>query len=174
MAAEFGSFAYTAKLRKEVHRNLGAYMTPQAAYLQNLGLETLTIRFERATSSCLQLAKQLQKNSAIVSVNYPGLTSSPYFELSKAQFGDFPGAMFTFNLSSREACFRFLNKLQLIRRATNLFDNKSLAIHPASTIFGTFTAAVRQEMNVSDCTVRISVGLESVNDLMTDILQALN
>lgn len=174
MAKDFGQLAYTAKLRKEIHRNLGAYMTPQAAYMQTLGLETLSIRFERATATCMELAKQLESNAAITRVNYPGLTSSSYYELSKTQFGEFPGAMFTFDLASREAAFSFLNKLQLIRRATNLFDNKSLAIHPASTIFGTFSAEVRQEMNVSDCTIRISVGLESVSDLMTDILQALN
>jgi len=67
-----------------------------------------------------------------------------------------------------------MNKLKLIKRATNLFDNKTLAIHPASTIFGTFTPEVRREMNVSDNTIRISVGLESVEDLLADFEQALS
>jgi O-acetylhomoserine sulfhydrylase len=66
-----------------------------------------------------------------------------------------------------------MNKLKLIKRATNLFDNKTLAIHPASTIYGTFTAEVRKEMNVSDKTIRMSVGLEEVNDLIKDIKHAL-
>jgi len=173
MAKEFGPAAFTVKLRKEIHRNLGSYMTPQVAYMQNLGLETLTIRYERATSTCLQLAQKLEKLNEIESVNYNGLPSNPFYELSKEQFGDRPGAMFTINLASREACFHFMNKLKVIRRATNLFDNKSLAIHPASTIFGTFTPEVRKEMNVSDKTIRISVGLEDVEDLYADFVQAL-
>ena len=93
--------------------------------------------------------------------------------MSLSQFGDRPGAMFTFNLASREACFHFMNKLNVVRRATNLFDNKTLAIHPASTIFGTFTPEVRKEMNISDKTIRISVGLEDVEDLFNDIKNAL-
>ena len=81
--------------------------------------------------------------------------------------------MLTFDLASREACFRFMNRLQLIRRATNLFDNKTLAIHPASTIYGSFTEEQRQSMDVSPKTIRLSVGLESAEDLLTDISQAL-
>ena len=172
-AKEFGMAAFTTKLRKEIHRNLGAYMSPQVAYLQSLGLETLSIRYNRATDTCKKLVEKLEKLTEIESVNYTGLSSNKYFELSETQFGDRPGAMFTINLSSREACFRFLNKLKMIKRATNLFDNKTLAIHPASTIFGTFTPEVRKEMNVSDKTIRFSVGLEDVDDLYNDIRKAL-
>ena len=174
VAKEFGPAAFTVKLRKEIHRNLGAYMTPQVAYMQTLGLETLSIRFERATKTCTELVRKLEKISNIESVNYTGLVSNKYYALSKAQFGDHPGAMFTMNLASREACFSFLNKLKLVRRATNLFDNKTLAIHPASTIFGTFTSEIRKEMNVSDKTIRISVGLEDIEDLYADFVQALH
>lgn len=173
MAKEFGPAAFTAKLRKEVHRNLGAYMTPQAAYMQTLGLETLSIRYERATSNCKQLVEQLEKLPEIESVNYTGLSSNKFHTLSQEQFGNFPGAMFTMDLASREACFQFMNKLKLVKRATNLFDNKTLAIHPASTIYGTFTPEVRKEMNVSDKTIRISVGLEGIDDLFADFVQAL-
>ena len=94
--------------------------------------------------------------------------------MSRCQFGENPGAMFTFDLQSREACFLFLNKLKRIKRATNLFDNKTLAIHPASTIYGNFTAEARKSMRVSDATIRMSVGLENVNDLLLDIQQALS
>lgn len=174
LAKSFGQAAFTVKLRKEIHRNLGAYMTPQAAYMQTLGLETLTLRYERATDTCLKLVEQLEKLPEVESVNYTGLPSNKYYNVSKEQFGDRPGAMFTLNLASREACFSFMNKLKVVRRATNLFDNKTLAIHPASTIFGTFTPEVRKEMNVSDKTIRISVGLESVEDLYADFVQALN
>jgi O-acetylhomoserine (thiol)-lyase len=149
-------------------------MTPQVAYLQTLGLETLSIRYEKATSTCLQLAEKLEELPQVESVNYTGLPANHFYALSCEQFGDKPGAMFTFNLASREACFSFMNKLQLVRRATNLFDNKTLAIHPASTIFGSFTPELRKEMNISEKTIRISVGLENVEDLFKDIEQALS
>ncbi len=173
LAKECGKAAFTTKLRKEIHRNLGAYMTPQVAYMQTLGLETLTLRYERATESCLILAQKLEALTEIESVNYTGLTSNKYYELSKEQFGEKPGAMFSINLTSRAACFSYMNKLKVIRRATNLFDNKTLAIHPASTIYGSFSPELRKEMNISDKTIRFSVGLESVEDLLGDIKQAL-
>lgn len=173
LANDFGNGAFTAKLRKEIHRNMGAYMTPQVAYMQTLGLETLSLRFEKASRNCLELTKNLEKLNGIERVNYTGLESNPFCQLSLAQFGPYPGAMFTFDLASREACFRFLNNLKLIKRATNLFDNKTLAIHPASTIYGTFTSEQRNAMNVSDKTIRISVGLEDVEDLFEDFAQAV-
>ena len=173
LAKTFGNSAFTAKIRKEIHRNMGAYMTPHVAYMQTLGLETLALRYEKACDSCLILARQLSLLPEIVSVNYPGLVTNPFYKICQKQFGDKPGAVLTFDLTSREACFRFLNNLKLIRRATNLFDNKTLAIHPASTIFGTFTAEIREKMNISESTVRLSVGLEDVEDLLQDIKQAL-
>jgi len=166
--------AFTFKMRKEIHRNLGAYMTPQVAYMQTLGLETMQIRFERQGSTCLELAKRLQQVEGIESVNYTGLPDNPFYALSTAQFGNLPGAMLTFDLPSREACFAFMNKLKLIRRATNLFDNKTLAIHPASTIYGTFSEEQRKDMDVSSKTIRLSVGLETTDDLLKDIKQALS
>lgn len=173
LAANCGMQAFTSKIRKEIHRNLGAYMTPQVAYMQTLGLETMSVRFNRQATTCLELAKCLQSLPGIESVNYTGLESNPFYNLSRAQFGAYPGAMLTFNLASREACFAFMNRLRLICRATNLFDNKTLAIHPASTIFGNFTEEQRQSMDISHQTIRLSVGLESVSDLFNDIKQAL-
>ncbi|MDR2816559.1 MAG: PLP-dependent transferase [Proteiniphilum sp.] len=161
------------RLRKEVHRNLGAYMTSDVAYLQSLGLETLQARFERQAAACKELAEKLQSLPQIQVVNYTGLQENPFYEVSKKQFGEYPGAMLTFDLESKEQCFGFLNRLKLIRRATNLFDNRSLIIHPASTIFGTFTALQRETMNVKETTIRLSVGLESVDSLLEDIRQAL-
>jgi O-acetylhomoserine sulfhydrylase len=165
--------AFTLKMRKEIHRNTGACMTPQAAFSQIQGLETLSLRYRRASRTCRELAGRLQGLQGMVSVHYPGLPDDPFHQLAHAQFGDTPGAMLTFDLTSKEACFRLINNLRLIRRATNLFDNKSLAIHPASTIFGPFTAEVRRGMDVRDTTIRISVGLEDTEDLFRDIEQAL-
>ena len=173
LAKDSGNMAFTVKLKKEIHRNLGAYMTPQVAYMQTLGLETMDLRYSKATKTCFELVTKLSELPQISSVNYNGLSANKFHSLAVSQFGATPGAMFTFNLASREACFVFLNKLKLIKRATNLFDNKTLAIHPASTIYGNFTAEMRKAMNVSDCTIRISVGLEDSADLFEDFVQAL-
>ena len=165
--------AFTARIKTELITNLGALMTPQVAYMETLGLDTLDIRFRRQSETTLWLAQQCLLLPEIRRVNYTGLEDNAFYELSKAQFGQLPGAVFTIDLDSKDTCFDFIDRLQVIRRATNLFDRKSLAIHPASTIFGLFTDEQRQEMNVSDSTVRISVGLEDGEDLLNDIQQAL-
>lgn len=174
LTEQYSTPAFSTKIRREIHRNLGACMTPQVAQMQINGLETLAIRYERATRTCRELATRTRDVEGVASVNYPGLAGHPHHAITLAQFGEFPGAMFTFDLASREACFRFMNRLQLIRRATNLFDNKTLAIHPASTIFGTFTEDTRRQMDVSQQTIRVSVGLEDAGDLFEDLLQALS
>ena len=167
-------FAFTARLKQELIPNLGTLMTPQAAYMETLGMETLDIRFRCQSSSALWLARQLKSVDGIVSVNYPGLEDNPFYKISRKQFGELPGAMLTVDLESREACFSFIDHLKLIHRATNLFDHKSLAIHPASTIFGTFTDSQRLTMNVKQSTVRLSIGLEEKEDLLEDIRQSLS
>ena len=106
-------------------------------------------------------------------VNYIGLEDNPFHELAVKQFGETAGAMLTIDLADRKACFSFIDHLQLIRRATNLFDNKSLAIHPYSTIFGPFSGKQKAEMDVRDTTIRLSVGLEDVDDIFEDIVQAV-
>ena len=165
--------AFTARVKTELITNLGALMTPQAAYMETLGLDTLDIRFRRQAESTLWLARECQQLDGIERVNYTGLEDNPFHALSTAQFGPLPGAVFTIDLASREAAFRFIDGLHVIRRATNLFDRKSLAIHPASTIFGLFNDEQRRQMSVSDKTVRLSVGLEGAADLLEDIRQAL-
>lgn len=174
LAEKFGTASFTNKLRTEIHRNFGSYMTPHAAYMQTLGLETMQLRFERQAATCLELAERLQQTPGIQSVNYTGLKDNPFYELSLRQFGKYPGAMLTFDLASREACFSLLNHLKLFCRSTNLFENKSLAIHPASTIFGTFTKEQRKEINVQENTIRLSIGLENGEDLYDDLVQALS
>ena len=149
-------------------------MTPQVAYMETLGLDTLDIRFRRQAETALWLAEQCRQLPEIKRVNYTGLEDNPFYELSKAQFGPLPGAVFTIDLESKEAAWAFIDRLQIIRRATNLFDRKSLAIHPASTIFGLFTAEQCAEMSVPDTTVRLSIGLEAGEDLLADIRQALD
>lgn len=173
LALEQGHNAFTFKLKKEIHRNLGAYMPAQSAYMQTLGLETMDLRYQRASSTAAELARRLVSNPEIACVTYGGLPENPFYELSKKQFGKNPGAMLTFDLASQEACFHWLNSLKVIHRATNLFDNKTLAIHPYTTIYGSYSKEAKAAMHVYDTTIRLSVGLEDPEVLLLDIEQAL-
>ena len=171
LVIDYGTFPdINKRVKYELLFNLGAYMTPQAAYMQTLGLETLDVRYQRQAGNALWLAQELSK---VVKVNYVGLDSNPYHALAQQQFGPTAGAMFTIDLESKEACFHFLNRLKLVHRATNLFDSRTLAIHPASTIFGNFPEAQLKEMDVRQTTIRLSIGLEDKEDIFADIKQAL-
>lgn len=174
LAKRFGPYAFQQKLRREIFRNLGACLSPFAAYLQSLGLETLQLRFERAATNCRELAVFLESLPQVVKVNYPGLQTSQYHEISERQFGQYPGAILTFDFATHSECFAFLNKLELIKRATNVYDNKTLIIHPASTIYCDLSKDIRESLSVYDTTLRLSVGIEDVSDLKNDILQAIN
>jgi O-acetylhomoserine (thiol)-lyase len=174
LVIDYGTFPLiNQRIKYELLFNLGAYMTSQAAYLQTLGLETLDVRYQRQAANALQLAEGLRELGMIQNVNYIGLKDNPYYQLALRQFGKTAGAMLTIDLASKETCFRFLNRLRLIHRATNLFDNRTLAIHPASTIFGLFPEQQLEKMNVRQTTIRLSVGLEAVEDLLEDLQQAL-
>jgi putative O-acetylhomoserine aminocarboxypropyltransferase len=174
LVIDYGTFPSIGKrLLNEMLFNLGAYMTPQVAYMQTLGLETLDVRYRAQAGNALELAQRLRTLKPIHKVNYVGLEDNPYHQLAVSLYGETAGAMVTIDLESQEACFRMLDNLKLIHRATNLFDNRTLAIHPASTIFGLFTAEERAAMDVQDTTIRLSIGLESVDDLFDDIKQAL-
>ena len=160
---DYGTFEQVNKrIRFEFLFNIGSYMTPQVAYMQTLGLETLNVRYQKQAQNALDLARALQKLPEVKRVNYPGL-----------EHGEKIGAMLTIDLESEQKCLDFINRLKLIRRATNLFDNKSLAIHPYSTIFVGFTPEEKKNMDVLDTTIRLSMGLEDVEDLLEDIEQAL-
>lgn len=167
-----GLSKFTAKLRAEVSRNIGACLDPDTAYQQALGMETLALRFERMSQSAYELAKFLSEQKEVVKVGYTKLDGNPYKKISDKLFAGNPGAMLTFSLQSKDDCYKFMDRLQVIRRATNLFDNKTLIIHPESTIYGTFTQEMKTIMGIEDNLMRLSVGLEDIEDLKKDILQA--
>ncbi len=165
---------FTSTIKSELLFNFGAYMTPQVAFMQTMGLETLDARYRVQSANALEIAKKLCGLEQIKQVNYVGLEDNKYYQLAQKQFGKTAGAMVCIDLESEEACFNFLNNLKLVHRATNLFDNRSLAIHPYSTIFGNFTPEEKAGMDVLDTTIRLSVGLEDVDDIFNDIKQALS
>jgi O-acetylhomoserine (thiol)-lyase len=172
-AKQFGPFTLLMKLKREVYRNLGACLSPHNAYLQSLGLETLALRVDRSCQNSRALADFLSGHPKVKKVNYPGLESSPYHDVAARLFGERCGALVTFELSSRQECFAFLDKLKLLRRATNIHDNKTLALHPASTIFCEYPADLRCQMGVPETLIRLAVGIEDVEDLISDVTQAL-
>ncbi len=172
-AIKYGPFTLSVKLKREVFRNLGACLSPHNAYLQSLGLETLPLRADKSCSNTLAIARHLQGLSQVQSVNYPGLAESKFYEISKKQFGTKPGAILTFDLGSKTQCFSFMNNLKIIRRATNLNDNKTLILHPSSTIFCEYTPETKQQMGVRETMLRLAVGIEDKNDLINDINSAI-
>lgn len=157
------------RMRQEMLMNFGAYMSPHVAYMQTVGLETLDARYRVQADNALTVAKAIKDILGIQRVRYPGLADDPYHDIARRQFGETSGAMLTIDLASKEACYKFIDNLRLIRRATNLFDNRSLAIHPASTIFGNFNERQREKMDILDTTIRLSIGLEAAEDIIEDI-----
>ncbi len=157
------------RMRQEMLMNFGAYMSPHVAYMQTVGLETLDARYRVQADNALTVAKAIKDIPGIQRVRYPGLADDPYHDIARRQFGETSGAMLTIDFASKEACYKFIDNLRLIRRATNLFDNRSLAIHPASTIFGNFNERQREKMDILDTTIRLSIGLEAAEDIIEDI-----
>lgn len=173
LVIDYGTFPkVNRKIRFELLFNLGAYMTPHAAYMQTLGLETLDARYRVHAANTLELAKRLQHVPEIKRVNYPGLEDNPFHDITLRQYGSTAGAMLTIDLEDKAHALQFINNLKVIHRASNLFDNRSLAIHTASTIFGPFSGSQRRAMDVYDTTIRLSIGLENIEDLYEDIVQA--
>lgn len=170
---KFGTNALVAKIKKNIFRNTGGSMSPQTARFQSQGLDILELRVERCYQNCMALGKFMQANASISQVSYPGLPEDSSFTRAQKYFGGTPGTIMSFDLDSKEACFTFMNRLQLIRRATNLNDNKTLIIHPASTIYCEFSEDERAKANIRATMMRLSVGIENVQDLIADIEQAL-
>jgi O-acetylhomoserine (thiol)-lyase len=169
----FNEHAFIARLRKEVYRETGSCLSPHDAYLQTLGLETLSLRMEKICHTAQTIAEFLTTQESVTAASYSGLASSPYHDLAARQFNGLHGGVLSFLLQDRESAFRFLNGLALVKRATNLGDNKTLAIHPASTIFAGVAEEEMNNLGIEDGLIRISAGIEDADDLIDDIREAL-
>lgn len=170
---KYRQFTVVNKLRLEVFRNLGSCLAPHHAYLHTLGLETLGMRIEKSCANTMEIAHFLNNHAKISSVTYPGLSHSPYHSIAAKQFNHKFGGILTFNLRNREACFKLMDSLKIIRRTTNLNDNKTLIIHPASTIFCEYSDNQKKEMKICDSMLRLAVGIEDVDDIIDDLNQGL-
>lgn len=170
--AKFGSFAYTAKLRNGLFRNTGACMAPQTAFYNLTGMETLGLRMERACDNALALAKYLDLLPG-VTVNYPGLASSPWYDTATRLLNGRYGAILTIRVGSKEKAFAIMNSLKLPRIVSNIGDTKTLIVHPASTLSAHSTEQEKKDAAVYDDMIRISVGIEDIGDLIRDFETAI-
>ncbi|WP_027857668.1 methionine gamma-lyase [Marinobacterium jannaschii] len=151
----------------------GAAIAPMTAFLIMRGLKTLQLRMERHCQSAATLAEWLQQQPMIESVYYPGLNSHPQHQLAATQMAK-PGGMIAFELKQGlDAGIRFMDSLQMIKRAVSLGDAETLCQHPASMTHSTYTPEERAEHGISEGLIRLSVGLEDIADIQADIQQAL-
>jgi methionine-gamma-lyase len=149
-------------------------MSAMDAHLVMRGLKTLTLRMDRHCQSAQKVAELLQRHPATQVVHYPGLATFPQHALAKRQMRQFSG-MVAFELKGGlQAGIRFMDVLQLVTRAVSLGDAETLAQHPASMTHSTYTAEQRAAHGISDGLVRLSVGLEDIEDVLADISQALD
>jgi len=170
---KFGPFAYIAKLRNGLFRNTGACLAPQNAFLNNLGLETLGLRMQRQCDNALELARFLQDLGGDIEVNYPGLEESPYHEIAEKQFRNGYGAIVTVRTGSKEKAFSIINSLKIPLIISNIGDTKTLVIHPESTIAAHISDEEKLQSGVFEDLIRISVGIEDIEDLKEDFKQAI-
>jgi O-acetylhomoserine (thiol)-lyase len=174
LAEERGSdFALLFSARRHIVQNMGNCPSPFNAYLQCLGLETLSVRMERHCSNAMDLANFLSDHQKVSGVNYPGLKTSPHHEIAHSQFNGRYGGLLTFKLGSKRKCFQLIDHLELVHNLANLGDAKTLIIHPASTIYHECSEEERARAGVSEDMVRVSVGIETVADIIQDFDQAL-
>jgi O-acetylhomoserine (thiol)-lyase len=176
----FGHYGFLMKARAETVRDTGACLSPFNAFLLIQGLETLSLRMERQTSSALRVAQHLEAHPAVAWVAYAGLPSHPDHALARKYLPKGPGAVFSFGLRARSgdearaAGRRFIEGLQLFSHLANIGDVRSLVIHPASTTHQQLTDEELAKGGVSPELIRLSIGLENVEDLLWDLDQALH
>lgn len=170
----FGNAAYIVKARVQLMRDLGASLSPFNSFLFLQGLETLPLRMQRHSDNALAIARFLSEHPKVNWVNYPGLSTHDTYENARKYLRHGYGAMLTFGIKDGlEAGRKFIDKLELFSHLANVGDAKSLVIHPASTTHQQLTEEERRASGVSDDLVRVSVGIEDVQDLIADLDQAL-
>lgn len=172
-AKKAGDFGFILHLRQKIVTNIGSLLSPFNAYMFSIGIETLALRMEQHSASALKLAQFLEGHSAITDVNYPGLAKNPSHQVAQKQFDGKYGGLLTLCLGSKDKAFAFLKALKLCKNMTNIGDARTLLIHPASTLYKDLSVDDLAGAGVSDDMIRVSVGLEHVDDIIADFEQAL-
>jgi O-acetylhomoserine (thiol)-lyase len=172
--ADLGPVAFATKLRVQLLRDIGACLSPQNAFLLLQGLETLHLRMERHGENAKKLAQYLEQHPQVEWVNYPGLPTHPSHELAKKYLRGGFGSMITFGITGgRDAGRKLIDSIQLWSHVANVGDAKSLIIHPASTTHQQLSAEELKKSGVTEELIRLSVGIEAIDDIIQDLNQAI-
>lgn len=170
-----GAAAFIGRCRVGPLRNTGAALSPFNAFLILQGIQSLHVRMDRHCENTINVAQYLSTHSQVKWVNYAGLENSPYFDLAKKYTDGSPSGILTFGIEGgKEAGIKFIDSLELIVRLVNIGDTKSLATHPASTTHSQLEPEEYEAAGISDDMIRISIGIENVDDIIGDIEQALS
>lgn len=177
-AETFGDFAFTMKARMETLRTLGPSLAPMSAWMLLQGIETLPVRMDRHVANAMAVAEFLQSHPKVAWVNYPGLKTNPFHALAQRYMPKGAGGILSFGIKApndrgNEAGEKFIQACRFLSHLANVGDAKSLVIHPASTTHRQLSEAEQIKAGVSADLIRLSVGLESIDDLLWDIDQAL-
>lgn len=171
----FGEAAFIGRARTVPLRNTGSALSPMNAFMLMQGLETLSLRMERHTENALKVAEYLKQHEKVSWVSYAGLPDSEFYPLAEKYMQGKPSAILSFGLKDGyEAGVRFYDALQIFKRLVNIGDAKSLACHPASTTHRQLSEAEQKQAGVSPEMIRLSVGIEHIEDILADLEQALN
>ena len=170
----FGDFGYTMKARCEILRTFGTCLSPFNSFLFLQGLETLHVRMDRHCDNAMEVSRYLQDHPLVNWVNYPALNNSPYYALSQKYLPKGPSSILTFGIKGGQAAgVKFIEAAQFMSHLANVGDAKTLIIHPASTTHRQLSDDDQIAAGVTPDMIRISIGIEHVNDIMWDIDQAL-
>jgi len=170
-----GPLAFMDKVWREHHINFGTTQAPLHSYLTMIGLDTLALRMDRHMANAMEVARYIKERPEVTWINYPGLEDHPSHNIARTQFGDKGfGGMLAFGLKDKETCFQFINNLKLIYHLANLGDCKSLVIHPHSSQYVSFDDPTRESLAITADLIRLSVGIEAVEDIIEDLGQALD
>jgi len=171
----FGNIAFIIKARVEGLRDIGPSQSPFNSFLLVQGLETLSLRMERHIQNTLALAKWLEKNPKVASVNYPGLESSPSYALANKYLVNGAGGVLSFDLKGdKNAAIKLVDNLKLVSHLANVGDAKTLIIQPSATTHSQLSDEAQRAAGVNPSSLRVSVGLEHIEDIIADFEQALN
>jgi O-acetylhomoserine (thiol)-lyase len=170
----FGNLAFIIRARVEGLRDLGPCISPFNSFLFLQGIETLSMRMDRHVANARSVAEWLEKHKQVTWVKFPSLSSSPYFELARKYMPKGAGAVFSFGIrGGYDAGRKFVDSLKLFSHLANVGDARSLVIHPASTTHQQLTTAQQAAAGVEPDMIRLSIGLEDLDDLLWDLDQAL-
>ena len=171
---QFGKAAYVAKARVQLLRDFGCTMAPVAAYLLNLGLESMPLRVRRHSENALEVAKFLEAQPQVLWVNYPKLPSSPYYHLAEKYLPLGASGVVSFGVrGGREAAMKLMNSLRLAQIVVHVADARTCVLHPASTTHRQLTDQQLADSGIGPEFIRFSVGIEDVRDIIADLKQAL-